>query len=339
MRILFVAGTLGKGGAERQLFYLCRLLKQEKHVVKVLSFTSGEYYEQEIKNLGIEIEHIPPSKNKLTKLFNIYKQVKKFKPDVLYGFHFYTGIYVGIIGRLTSVLSIGSIRSNGITEKKSNGLFAWLHYACPNFIIANSMNAIENVQRVFYKKEVKYLPNIIDLDYFAFKPKEQEEKINLLFIGSLKEIKQPNLFVDLVSSLVADNNNVNAKIIGEGVLENELKLRAKKLPIEFLGNIDDVRSYLYAADYLISTSKFEGTPNVMLEAFATGTPVLALYHEALSNWVEKGYLLKIDNVEAMKQSLLEKTKTSIDINRAFLMDEHSAQNVFSIFKKIFSILD
>jgi glycosyltransferase involved in cell wall biosynthesis len=275
MRILFVVGTLGKGGAERQLFYLCKLLISNGNEIEVLSFTSGEFYESKIKSIGVTVQNCKSSKNKLSKLFQIYKQTSNYKPDVIFGFHFYTGFYVGLVGRICSVLSIGSIRSNGIVEKESNGLFSWLHYAFPKLIIANSKNAIENVQHVFYKKSIEYLPNIIDFDYFSFQKKQKSNKISLLFIGSLKEIKQPNLFIDLVVQLIYNNCNLEAKIIGEGYLFNSLKLQAKNLPIDFLGNIDDIRPYLSEADFLISTSKFEGTPNVMLEAFASGTPVIA----------------------------------------------------------------
>ncbi|WP_445710024.1 glycosyltransferase [Flavobacterium sp.] len=336
MKILFIAGTLGKGGAEKQLFYICRLLKQENHEIKVLSFTSGEYYEDEIKNLGIEVELIKPSKNKIIKLFEIYKYVKKIKPDVLYGFHFYTGIYVGIIGRITSVLSIGSIRSDGNAEKKANKLFSWLHYAFPNLMIANSKNAINNVKRIFYEKDVEYLPNIINVNWFEFKPKKDFDELRLLFIGSLKSVKRPELFVELVSILTNEGRKVKAKIIGEGNLQNELKNQAKNLPIEFFGNVNDVRPFLYETNYLISTSKLEGTPNVILEAFSTGTPVLALYHNGLKVWIKNNYLSDIRSIKEMKEQLLVNDEINLKKNRLFLEEEHSEEKFILCFKNILS---
>lgn len=336
MRILFVAGTLAKGGAERQLFYLCRLLKQEHHEVKVLSFTLGEYYEQEITNLGIEIEHITPSKNKFLKLFDIYKQTIKFMPDVLYGFHFYTGIYVGVIGRITSVLSIGSIRSNGLAEKKANGLISWLHYSFPKLIIANSENAIENVLRVFYKKEVTYLPNIIDLNYFTFREKEKSNKLNLLFIGSLKQVKQPILFIEIVDKLVNNGIEVSAEIIGNGPMEKLLKSKSEGLPVSFLGELDDVRQNLYHADYLISTSKLEGTPNVMLEAFACGTPVLALEHSGLKIWIKLDLVQVGNTIDEMVSILLKNKNHNAIKPRLFLEKEHSEKVVLKRLNDIFA---
>ncbi len=41
--ICFVAGTLNQGGAERQLYYMLRTLRERGHTLSVLSLTSGEY--------------------------------------------------------------------------------------------------------------------------------------------------------------------------------------------------------------------------------------------------------------------------------------------------------
>jgi hypothetical protein len=53
-KILFIAGTLGKGGAERQLYYICKLL-QSDYQITIISLTKGEYYESLIKQLGVKI--------------------------------------------------------------------------------------------------------------------------------------------------------------------------------------------------------------------------------------------------------------------------------------------
>ncbi|MVO07693.1 glycosyltransferase [Flavobacterium sp. TP390] len=334
MRILFLAGTLGRGGAEKQLFYLCKLLK-DNYEIKVICLTSGEFYENEIRTLGITVESIKNTPNKFSKLYRIFKVAKSFKPNVIYGFHFYTGVYVGLIGMFLGAFSIGSIRSNGKAEKEANGIFSWLHYFFPKIIIANSKNAIQNCKKIFYSKELKFVPNIIDASHFEFKPKKSSNTINLIFIGSLKEIKQPHLFIRIVSLLIAAKYTIDAKILGEGYLMEDLKKQSNNLPIHFLGNVDDVRPYLYEADYLISTSKLEGTPNVFLEAFATGTSVLALYHEGLEEWVQNGNVEKIMSIEAMKLSIIENKRNNLEKNRELVLNEYSNENVI---KKIAAIL-
>ena len=336
MKIVFVAGSLGRGGAEKQLFHLCRVLTQHDVQILVISFTSKEHYENEIRSLGIEVYNVKNSKNKLARLTEMYKVVKVFKPDVLYGFHFYTGFYIGIIGKLLKIPSIGSIRSDGIAEKKMNGIFSWVHYALPSVIVANSRNAIDNAMRIFYKKELFLLPNIIDLEYFKFKSKIDNSKLKLLFIGSLKEIKQPNLFVELVHDLYEQGETIEAKIIGSGQLKESLINRSQLLPIEFIEQINDVRSYIYEADYLISTSKFEGTPNVILEAFALGTNVVALYHDGIKDWINKGYLKKLNSIEEMKFTISKREKNDVRTNRLFLENEHSEKKVLHDFVQILS---
>jgi glycosyltransferase involved in cell wall biosynthesis len=337
MKILFVAGSLGRGGAEKQLFYLCDILTKNNFEVCVLSFTKNEYYENEIIKLGIKILHIENTNNKILKLINIYQLAKKFNPNVIYGFHFYTGFYVGMIGIILRTVSIGSIRSNGFNERQSNGLFSWLHYFSPNIIIANSKNAIENAHHVFYNKNVQYLPNIIDLDFFKFQKKDINNEINLLFIGSLKEIKQPNLFIDLVRMLIKNKLKVNATIIGNGEMYQHLKNDANDLPITFYKEIDDVRTFLYQADYLVSTSKYEGTPNVILEAFSTGTPVMALYHDGLKHWIVNKNLLKISTIDEMYLLILQSESANLDLNRKFVQNYHSKSIVLNDFLKIISI--
>jgi glycosyltransferase involved in cell wall biosynthesis len=328
MKILFIAGTLGRGGAERQLYYLCYVLLKNNFEIKVLSLTQNEYFEHEIKKLGIDVIFVGNSHNKFKRLFDIYQQVKNFNPKLIYGFHFYTGFYAGLIGRITKILSFGSIRNDGFVEKKSNGIFSWLHFLLPNKIIANSNHGLENAIKAFYKKEIKLLPNIIDLELFKYIPRDKSNVVNLLFIGSLKQSKQPDLFIKLVEKLVGNGIDVKAIIIGEGILKEELMLLSKNLPVKFAGNIDDVKPYLYQSDFLISTSLHEGTPNVVLEAMATGTNIFALYHEGLSKWVDEGLILKTNNVDEIAKHITNHVYNSHEKCRVFVEKNHSSKYVY-----------
>ncbi|MCB9201618.1 MAG: glycosyltransferase [Flavobacteriales bacterium] len=336
MRIIFIAGTLGKGGAERQLYYICKMLQNTLFSVKVLCLTKDEYYEGEIKKIGVEVVHIGESESQLIRLYKIFKYVKKDKPTVLYSFHFYTNFYVGIIGRLLGIKSFGSIRSDGFSEKKANGFFSWLHYIFPHIIVANSPHGVKNVKSAFYNRSIKLLPNIIDLDFFTYKEKKQNIPLKLLFIGSLKKIKQPELFLKLIKELVRKKHNVKGLLIGKGNLEYSLKRDYADLPVEFLGIKDDVRLYLYESNYLISTSSHEGTPNVMLEAMACGTPILALYHQGLDEWIKKGMLTKNNDLQSLvhniKSNLIDKEQ--LLKNRIYLEKNHSEEVVMRKFINI-----
>jgi glycosyltransferase involved in cell wall biosynthesis len=70
-------------------------------------------------------------------------------------------------------------------------------------------------------------------------------------------------------------------IVGDGPLEQSLRQLAKRVGVtgrvRFLGHVehDDLAVYYAAADALVLASASEGMPNVMLEAMACGTPVIA----------------------------------------------------------------
>jgi glycosyltransferase involved in cell wall biosynthesis len=66
--------------------------------------------------------------------------------------------------------------------------------------------------------------------------------------------------------------------VGGGPLEGELKALAGRLNIEhsvdFIGHVSDPFPLLRGAQFFVLTSRFEGTPNALLEAMACGLPAV-----------------------------------------------------------------
>jgi len=198
MRILFIAGTLGTGGAEKQLFAISSELKRKGHTLAVFSFTQGEYYEFLLINSGIKVYSSPRKKGKWKRLCALYCACQEFNPNLLFSFHFFTNVYAAIFAYLFRIKSVGSVRSTGIAEKKHNGIVSWLHYALPNLICVNSENAKINLNRIFYTRDNYLLQNIIDLSYFEFNEKvKKDSTMRLLFMGRYEEVKRPHEYLNL----------------------------------------------------------------------------------------------------------------------------------------------
>lgn len=91
--------------------------------------------------------------------------------------------------------------------------------------------------------------------------------------------KQPLAFVEVIARLVTKGLACTACLVGDGPLRAEVEARIEALglgqQLRLLGNQDDASSYLPQFDLLLLTSAVEGTPNVLLEAMAAGTPVVA----------------------------------------------------------------
>ena len=91
--------------------------------------------------------------------------------------------------------------------------------------------------------------------------------------------KQPLLWVETAARLSKHRADCHFVIFGEGPLQSEAKILARRSGIadrlHFPGNIEDSELGLSLFDVFLLTSKFEGTPNVVIEATLLGIPVVA----------------------------------------------------------------
>ena len=120
LKVAFLAGTLGQGGAEKQLVYMTRALLQAGVNVRVYSLTRGEYYEPALQALGVQPQWIGKYSNPMIRLFTLMISLRNFRPHVLQSAHFYTNLYVGLIAPIYNAVGIGSIRSDITYEMESN---------------------------------------------------------------------------------------------------------------------------------------------------------------------------------------------------------------------------
>jgi len=96
LRVAFVAGTLGVGGAEKQMVYMARALCQSGAEVRVLSLTRGDYYERALREIGLEPVWIGQSSHPLGRLAAVIRALREFRPHILQAAHFFTNLYVGL---------------------------------------------------------------------------------------------------------------------------------------------------------------------------------------------------------------------------------------------------
>lgn len=104
-----------------------------------------------------------------------------------------------------------------------------------------------------------------------------ENLINLVSAGRLVEVKGFDLLIEALA--LCGNPNLRLTLLGEGPLRNELETLAKKMgvseQIRFAGFQQNPYPYFAQADAFVLSSRFEGFPNVVLEALTCGTPVIA----------------------------------------------------------------
>jgi len=134
----------------------------------------------------------------------------------------------------------------------------------------------------------------VDLDRYRFEPPHQHDETVVLSVARLVPAKGLELLVDAVGSLVARGHRIRAVIVGEGPLEAALKQRAAGLGagavIRFVGPVgqDEMVGYYVEADVFCLPSFAEGVPVVLMEAMATGRPVVSTRIAGIPELVEDG---------------------------------------------------
>ncbi len=112
-----------------------------------------------------------------------------------------------------------------------------------------------------------------------------EQEYDFCFVGRMQDIKQPELFVDLIARIKESKPNIKAVMVGDGVLYDQVieKIQAMnvKKNIDMVGFQKNPYKYINASKILVIVSKSEGLPMVALEAICIGKCVLSYEYPTL----------------------------------------------------------
>ncbi|MFG0263615.1 MAG: glycosyltransferase [Rhodopirellula sp. JB055] len=127
-------------------------------------------------------------------------------------------------------------------------------------------------------------------DDSAIAERASEGDLSLVVVGRMTEEKGHATLLDTIERLMKDwpaqLPTLHFRLIGDGPLRGGLESRWKDMvlaagpkdavhQVEFAGSIQPASAEIAAADGLVLPSHFEGLPNVVLEGFVLGTPVVA----------------------------------------------------------------
>lgn len=165
-------------------------------------------------------------------------------------------------------------------------------------------------------------------DVEFFKPSTLERKPQFLFIGRLVPNKNPLKVIEAFNLAVVECSNINLRIIGEGLMKNRCITLIRKLKItnkvELIGPLsaEEILEEMQRSIALILPSitlkngEKEGTPTTIIEAGATGLPVVATNHGGIPDVVEhgqNGYLIDENDPPEKIAKLMIKLRNDNDL--------------------------
>lgn len=290
--------TLTSGGAERVAVTVLSALDGERHQ-RVLYLFSGDnaVYRDRVAP-GIRIV-VAQQSSWVGRLRELAAFLREFQPDIVMPFlsYFITAMAVRLAGTRSTVVFNQGTPTSGFLDDPDfawrrplrRRLFAWMtrfFYSRADAVVATSQGVADDLVTGYGvpRSKIRVLHNPVDLDLIA---QQSAEPIDadlagdhpvVAAAGRLANVKNYPLLIAAIAEL-APKTPVHVWILGEGPEQPRLEALARERGVaslvRFLGFQSNPWRFIARADAFALTSVYEGFGNVLIEAMACGTPIVA----------------------------------------------------------------
>lgn len=296
-KIAFILPALTTGGAERVLISLMNGLDREKYTPIFITLNdrgeAGRWIAQDIEC------HSLHNKNLLTGLPDLLRLLRRLRPALVFTTMERSNMAVLALKPFlpkTAFIVREATLPSGMEHGTRYPLWVRkayrftirslyrLLYPHADLVISPSLRIIGELDSYLKINGNNYtlLPNPIDLvrtrGFTATLPKRTPDQLSFVAVGRLDRVKGFDRLIEALAEF-RPAYPWRLTIYGEGperpALEQLIRDKGLTGNITLPGISDNPSCYMAAADALLISSRWEGVPNVLLEALSVGTPVIA----------------------------------------------------------------
>ncbi len=349
--ILFILPDLETGGAERIVTTIANHLDREKFEPKIMLLRKEGGY---LAFLNDDVEVIDLKTPRIRhSLIPILKEIRKRKPDIVFsGFgevNAYLALFIKFFPKTKFIARETNVVSKHVTRKEIQ--FFYKFYNNYDKIICQSddmkSDLVENFK--IRKEKLIKINNPVDFTFIdrklavSEKPESFKDGFeNVVAIGNLSPRKGFDNLLRVFSQL--KNEKIKLHILGDGKDKTELHQLKYDLVLEnviFHGQQKNPYQFLKFADLFVLSSRYEGFPNVLLEAGACGIYSLANDCQGgINEIIQPGVIGEISNIENYEEfadkilTILEKTHDQVAIKNSIL-SRFSKEIILDKYENIF----
>lgn len=319
LHILHSESATGWGGQEIRIFQESQLLLERGHRVSLVCQPTSYLYKKSLAISSPNFNCYPLLMKSTVNPFSIvsiFKILKKTKADII---HTHSSIDSWLVGSVAKLSQIPVIRSRHISIPIKN-MFPnnWLYSRIPRKIITSGEAISEVVKSVpgVNPGNVKSVSAGVDFRRFDFKINgikiREELGVNpgqplIGKIGVIRGWKGYNYLLKAAPIILKKFPDARFVFVGNGPGFEQTKSIAKSLGLEqkltFLGHRDDIPEIMAGLDIQVLASfAGEGTPQVIPQAFAMKTPLVATRVGSIPEMLGQG-----------KRGILVEPKNSVDL--------------------------
>lgn len=328
MDIVFLTDHLVRGGAETQLTRIASTLRQRGWTVGIITMLPSVVFLEDLKKADIPLFECSKKMPwlqffPLLMAFRMTLQLIRWRPAVLITFNYHGDIMGRVCGRLAGIKAIvASLRTAYVKTP-----FREMVYRKTEWLIhltaSNSHAAITYMlrRRILATAKTMVIPNGIVASSFPHPISREEARAEFPFspgafiwlaVGNLRPAKDYPTLLAAAEICAAVTPGFHLLIAGAGEEEEALLADADRRGltgrVHFLGSRSDVPRLLRACDAFVLSSAWEGMPNTVMEAMASGVPVVSTDAGGVRELLRQGvcgYIVPIENPEALSERMIQ----------------------------------
>ncbi|MEK4932238.1 MULTISPECIES: glycosyltransferase family 4 protein [Bacillus] len=339
MNILLMTDKLITGGAES---YFCKLennLQYESFTVYTAA-GDGELYQ----SLNKKENFILLSRwNHLRNIYDLRKEICKRKIDIIHANSLRMVLYAFLLQKVIKrkIKVVYTKHNVTILEKKIPMIFRYFMNKYVNNIITVSESERKNLISIRVAEEkIKTIYNGVDIEKFLFQQKKKESIYRVGILARLSKEKNHQLFVK-IAGVLKMRKDFLFYIAGDGPekesIMKEIEEHGLQQSVKMLGNVSEPHEFIRNMDALLLLSFREVFPMVVIEAMATGTPIVSIDVGGINEAVidgESGVLISEYHDIEFADALKELQGNEEKVNDIRVKAREKAERNFSLTKMV-----
>lgn len=280
MRICFFVANLGDGGAQRQCVALLNLLQHQPDIdVHLILLGSGEY-ERDLDTSGITLHRteVANFSSPLALRF-VVRTLRRIRPDVLMSWLHPADIWSYPATRIVrSVRWVLAERSSTYPDELVYQVRKRFGRLGADLVIANSAPGEHLWAALSPRTQVRVIPNMTLGTPTVTTEPDRGTATECLYVGRFMPQKNVIDMAAAFALFAARQPDARLRMAGQGDQQDAVTQIASDADVadrvELLGFRRDVPALMSRARLLLSFSRYEGMPNVVMEAVSAGLPVV-----------------------------------------------------------------